>query len=271
VLTSGRRASAVVAAVIAVMALSWLNSGWLVSPWMAPAFATEEPVEAPSTEDGADSVLLAEGASVYTSVCQACHQADGVGVEGVFPPLRNNENVTDPAYVENVVRNGRSGELIANGVTYNGVMPGFALSDQEVEAVVAYVVAGFPELGGDDTAAAVAPGAGTAATELPGFSGTAAALAFVIAGIAIAAVVLPQVAARGDATAWSWPAAWMKSAAIVLFFAVATVYLPSQILASGPVSRASRTVQDLVGTGVWALMLGLGLYLLWRGKREQRL
>ena len=258
--TFGRstRAGVVLAALLMLTAFSGL---------IGPVSATEEPTE----NDAGDSVLLAEGASVYTAVCQACHQAGGTGMEGVFPPLANNENVADPAYVEEVVRNGLSGELIANGVTYDGVMPGFPLSDEEVEAVVAYVVAGFPELGGADTAAAVAPGAGTAATELPGFSGATAALAFAVAAIAIAAVVLPQVAASGDATAWSWPTAWMKSGAIVLFFAIGTVYLPSRLLASGPVSRASRTVQDLVGTGVWAVMLGLGLYLLWRGKREQRL
>ena len=233
----------------------------LVVPLLASA-TTEESDPEPDPQ-------LVVGADVYTAVCEVCHQAGGVGTEGVFPPLLNNENVQDAAYVKTVIEEGRSGELIANGVTYDSLMPAVPLSDEDVDAVVAYIVAGFPEVG-EDTAA-VAPVAGTAARELPGFSGGLATLAYLVAVVAIAAVLLPQIATRGDTATWTWPTAWLKTAAIVLFFVLGTVFLPSMLLEFGPVARSSRVVQDLLGSGVWAAMLALGLYLLWRGKRESRL
>ncbi len=80
------------------------------------------------------------GAEVYSSVCAACHQTDGRGLAGAFPPLVDNPNVADAAYLEEVILNGRQGEIVVGGETYNGVMPAFStLSADEVTAVVGYV------------------------------------------------------------------------------------------------------------------------------------
>ncbi len=93
----------------------------------------------------------ADGGQVYQANCASCHQADGSGVPGTFPPLRGNADVTDPAFVEQVVREGLSGPIEVDGVTYDGQMPAFGqLSDAEVAAVVDHVVA----LGGAGAAAA---------------------------------------------------------------------------------------------------------------------
>ncbi len=86
------------------------------------------------------------GAALYGNNCAACHGASGEGVPGVFPPLKGNPNVEDPAYVAKVIREGKSGPLEVNGQTYNGAMPPFPqLSDAEVEALARYIAAGLSE------------------------------------------------------------------------------------------------------------------------------
>ena len=80
------------------------------------------------------------GEDVYGRNCVGCHQPDGRGLTGNFPPLTGNANVQDAAYVEDVIRNGKQGELVVDGVTYDGVMPAFGqLSDEEIAAVIDYV------------------------------------------------------------------------------------------------------------------------------------
>ena len=80
------------------------------------------------------------GADLYAAKCASCHQAFGEGIEGTFPPLSGNDAVTDPDYVEQVIRNGRIGELEVDGVTYNTAMPAvLGLSDGDIDAIVTFV------------------------------------------------------------------------------------------------------------------------------------
>ncbi len=79
------------------------------------------------------------GDKVYKQYCASCHQVNGMGVPGVFPPLINNETVlnNDPGQHIDVVLNGIKDKVIA-GVAYPTPMPGFAaqLNDEEIAAVV---------------------------------------------------------------------------------------------------------------------------------------
>jgi nitrite reductase (NO-forming) / hydroxylamine reductase len=82
------------------------------------------------------------GEKGYKTHCQACHQADGSGLPGAFPPLAGNPNLEGNAdmVIENVLA-GRSGEIEVGGVTYDGVMPPMSyLSDREVADIVTYVM-----------------------------------------------------------------------------------------------------------------------------------
>jgi nitrite reductase (NO-forming)/hydroxylamine reductase len=85
---------------------------------------------------------MSAGEQAYQAHCQACHQADGSGLQGAFPPLAGNDNIMgDPAYVIENILGGRQGQLTVNGVTYNGVMPAMSyLSDQQVADIVTYVL-----------------------------------------------------------------------------------------------------------------------------------
>lgn len=101
-----------------------------------------------------------EGRAAYEENCQSCHQPDGTGIEGAFPPLAGNPNVDDDAHVRDVLRNGLTGPIEVNGVTYDGVMPAFPqLSDAQVEALIAYVQGlGSPPPDGTATSTTVLTG-----------------------------------------------------------------------------------------------------------------
>jgi ubiquinol-cytochrome c reductase cytochrome c subunit len=81
-----------------------------------------------------------EGAQVFQQNCAACHQANGAGVPGAFPPLAGNPNASDPEYVADVIRNGRQGPIEVAGQTYDSVMPAITtLTDAQIASVAAYV------------------------------------------------------------------------------------------------------------------------------------
>ena len=90
---------------------------------------------------GAAPGQAADGKQVFAGNCVACHQATGLGVPGVFPPLDGSEWVTgDDRIVANILLHGVSGPMTVKGVGYSGAMPAFAqLSDAELAAVASHV------------------------------------------------------------------------------------------------------------------------------------
>lgn len=87
------------------------------------------------------SAAAADGKSLYTQHCQACHQPAGKGLAGVFPPLADNSNLTNqPQRIIDAILQGKSGALEVNGTTYNGFMPPIAyLNDKEIAAITNYI------------------------------------------------------------------------------------------------------------------------------------
>jgi hypothetical protein len=57
-----------------------------------------------------------------------------------------------------------------------------------------------------------------------------------------------------------WTEAGLAGLAIVAYFALATVWLPSWVLRIPALAQASRSVADLVSTMVWAAFLVLGMW-----------
>lgn len=92
------------------------------------------------------------GRETYASVCQACHMADGTGIEGAFPPVAGSDYITDnPDLAISAVVHGLSGEITVNGEVYNGVMPRQNLTNEEVANVVTYIMNEFDNGGGQVT------------------------------------------------------------------------------------------------------------------------
>jgi len=88
--------------------------------------------------------LMKMGEQVFTSstlACQTCHQANGEGTPGAFPPLKGQkDHMGDCANHAGIVLNGLSGEIVVNDVKYNGVMTPQAtmLNDLQIAAVMTY-------------------------------------------------------------------------------------------------------------------------------------
>ena len=110
--------------------------------YLAAYLGPNPPPAAAATPPGA---ALADGQTVYMDNCAACHQADGQGVAGQFPPLAGNPDLfLDRLYPVYVVLNGLKGPLTVEDEQFRAAMPAFAhLSDGGVAAVVNYVRAAW--------------------------------------------------------------------------------------------------------------------------------
>jgi mono/diheme cytochrome c family protein len=236
-------------------------------PAEAPADA--DPAAEPAPSGVSDEVLIL-GAEVYSSVCSSCHQPGGTGIVGQFPPLLDNPNVADADYVRDVIANGRQGEIVVNGETYNGRMPAFStLPADEVDAVIAYVQSGFQAP--TNAPAAVVETGPVAGTELPGFANMTQLLAIAIALGVVALVLAPRLTSAHSGLEMPWFDAWLKAGVIVVGFIVFTVFVPSWVLQTETVSGLDRMAQDIIGAGLWFGALAAGIWALWYANRERRI
>lgn len=84
---------------------------------------------------------LGNGKNIYLMQCQQCHQSEGLGLPGVYPPLSESPWLNDDG--ERIVKLllfGMNGPLQLMGKNYNGNMPSFgALRDIEINSVVNYI------------------------------------------------------------------------------------------------------------------------------------
>src|ERR1035437_7332370 len=75
-------------------------------------------------ETGAQQVDQLIGVQLYTNYCLTCHQADGNGVRGRFPPLAGNAKITGPSTdIIRIVLFGLEGPITVNERDYNQPMP----------------------------------------------------------------------------------------------------------------------------------------------------
>ena len=91
------------------------------------------------------------GQATYLQHCSACHQPDGKGLSGAFPPLAGSDWLKGktPAEVAATVLKGLQGEVVVNGETYNSVMPAQThLTDAEIAGAISYVLASWNNAGG---------------------------------------------------------------------------------------------------------------------------
>jgi nitrite reductase (NO-forming) len=114
----------------------------------------EKPVRPPVAKNMADR--MAAGQVIYTRNCAACHQVQGTGIVGAFPPLAESDFLTSPEVVAGAVANGMQGEIKVNGEIYNGVMPKLDLSDEEIANVSTFVLNSWKNKGGEVTPEMVA-------------------------------------------------------------------------------------------------------------------
>jgi len=89
--------------------------------------------------------LIERGAKVFRAQCAQCHQAEGTGIAGVYPPLAGADWVTGHSEVlARILINGLNGPIEVAGNTYNGNMPAFGpsglnLRPVEIAGVLTYI------------------------------------------------------------------------------------------------------------------------------------
>jgi nitrite reductase (NO-forming) len=92
----------------------------------------------------------AAGQTLFAGTCSTCHQADGKGMAGVFPPLAGSDYLRrDHDELIKIVINGLTGPVTVNGQPYNSVMPPMSqLTDDEVANILTYVLTSWDNPGG---------------------------------------------------------------------------------------------------------------------------
>ena len=99
--------------------------------------------EATSTKETSNKTLaqqIEDGKKVYQRTCIACHQVQGQGLEGAFPPLAKADylNADVDRAIETVLK-GHTGGITVNGKQYNSVMPPQPLTSEQIADVLTYV------------------------------------------------------------------------------------------------------------------------------------
>jgi nitrite reductase (NO-forming) len=85
---------------------------------------------------------IEKGKQVYMGLCFACHQPDGKGLPGTFPPLAGSDFLqADRERAVRIVLKGLSGPVTVNGKTINSTMPPqeAVLTDAQIANVLTYV------------------------------------------------------------------------------------------------------------------------------------
>jgi hypothetical protein len=91
----------------------------------------------------------ARGAGIFIEHCAVCHQPNGRGVPGLYPPLANSlgnyvRTAEGRAYLVDVLSFGLSGPIAAHGQSYNGTMqPWPQFSNKQIAQVLNYVLTRF--------------------------------------------------------------------------------------------------------------------------------
>jgi mono/diheme cytochrome c family protein len=93
-----------------------------------------------------DPVVAGKKLYAIAGACVTCHQPNGMGLPGAFPPLANSEWVTgSEERLVRLVLHGVMGPIKVAGTDYNSAMPGFGpgggfnWSDDKIAAVLTYI------------------------------------------------------------------------------------------------------------------------------------
>lgn len=98
------------------------------------------------------------GQQLFEGTCSVCHQSNGRGLEGIFPPLAKSDWLNaDPKRAVDAVLHGLSGKITVNGTPYDSVMPPMnQLDDDDVANILTYVLNSWDNAGGTISAEDVA-------------------------------------------------------------------------------------------------------------------
>jgi len=107
--------------------------------WPGKPGAPPPPKIAPLNE--AQTALFEKGKTIYNTLCAACHQPHGFGLDGLAPPLVDSEWVLGkPEIAARIIMHGVAGPLKVSGRSFNLAMPPLPqLTDEDVAGVLTYI------------------------------------------------------------------------------------------------------------------------------------
>jgi mono/diheme cytochrome c family protein/glucose/arabinose dehydrogenase len=107
--------------------------------WPGKPGAPPPPKIVPLSE--AQTALFEKGKTVYATLCAACHQPHGFGLDGLAPPLVDSEWVLGkPDILTRIVLNGLAGPVKVGGRSFNLAMPPLPqLTDEDIAGVLTYI------------------------------------------------------------------------------------------------------------------------------------
>ncbi len=93
--------------------------------------------------------MMPKGEQIYKTKCVVCHQATGMGVENVFPPLANSDYLlADKSRAVAQTLNGSKMEMTVNGKKFTQEMTPQVETKEDAVAVINYVLNNFGNKGG---------------------------------------------------------------------------------------------------------------------------
>jgi mono/diheme cytochrome c family protein len=93
-------------------------------------------------------LAMDSGKVIYTRQCLTCHQADGLGILNINPPLNRKDVMGDKKKLIEIVIKGVATHQEIDGVTYQNVMtPNPGMKDQEIADVLTYIRNSFGNKG----------------------------------------------------------------------------------------------------------------------------
>jgi nitrite reductase (NO-forming) len=125
----------------------------------APETTAAKPEAARGTPAGNTKAgQVRAGEKLFAGTCSVCHQNNGQGLEGVFPPLAKSDFLMgDVKRAIGIVLNGLNGKVTVNGKTFNSVMPPMSqLNDDEIANILTYVRNSWGNVDGTVSSAEVA-------------------------------------------------------------------------------------------------------------------
>jgi len=104
-----------------------------------------DPKNAPTTVAEVKVDPVVQGKKLFNTVCATCHQATGMGVPSVYPPLVKSEwaNGSEERVIR-ILLHGLTGPVKVAGADFNSTMPvigpgGYNYTDEKIAAVLTYV------------------------------------------------------------------------------------------------------------------------------------
>ena len=127
-----------------IIGLSALLFSFTNSPVNVDKSTKTEITNIPFQQDLSLKAQMASGKKIYKEKCVACHQADGNGLKGAFPPVKNSDYLkADPKRGIHQVLNGSNEEMTVNGEVYKVPMPAQVTTKEDALSVINYVLKEF--------------------------------------------------------------------------------------------------------------------------------